>query len=544
MGKHIQGVVTLYFMLLMLGGCDMNRYPLTSFSEETFYSDEANIKLALNGIYRGEIFYNQVDYNISDWWSYSAIVLLDGVSDIGYDRRGFNNNIGKLTSGQINENNGFVELAYQRPYKRISACCRFLDGIDRSGIKGTEIDRMRAEARFIRAVQYFYLASYWHDVPLVKTVLSLDEANSVTKSSRKDVLEYAANELGEVSKILPRQKDLPSSELGRATAQAALAYLARTYLLLHDFEHAALACKQIIDWGDNVIDPDYQKLFYPSGKDSKEIIFAVQFVDDLAGNALPQHAYPIKNGGWCIVNPSSNLFEAYDFIDGTPFSYDDARFDKDNFGANRDPRLDYTIYYDGATFKGEEYICHPESNSSDKISAGTIQATQTGFLMRKYFDETWSGNIVSYGNSLPLARYADVLLMYLEAELQSGKTINQTLLDETINKVRGRKSVNMPPISETSPDKLMKIIQKERMIELAFEGWRLWDLYRWGIAKEKLNQPVYGSTFQVSDDNIIKKRNGVKDQWNRWYVNTRSFEDGQEVWPIPLAEKNINPNLR
>ena len=541
MKNRINKIGIILTASLMLSGCDMDRYPLTSFSEDTFYSDEANVKLALTGLYRGNITLG-VDYGAADWWAYSAVILLDGVSDIGYDRRGFNNDLGKLTSGQLQDNNGWVKSLYQSPYKRISACCRFLEGLDKIGGQSTEMQRMRAEARFIRALQYFYLGSYYHDVPLVKTVLTLDEANNVEKSTRKEVLEYAASELDEVSKVLPRQKDLQGSELGRATAQAALAYLARTYMILEDYPKAAQACKQIMDWGDNELEPDYQKLFYPSNRANKEFIFASQFVDDLAGTGLPQHVYPIKDGGWCLVNASNNLFEAYDFKDGTPFSYDDPQFNKVNFGANRDPRLDYTIYYDGATFKGTKYSCNPETTAADKIGPG--QTTQTGYLMRKYLDEGWSGDINAYGIAVPLARYADILLLYLEAKVKAGEVINQTLLDATINKVRGRESVNMPPITETNSADLMKIIQKERMIELAFEGWRLWDLYRWGIAEERLNMDIYGSPFYVSNQDLMKKKDGVRDPWDRWYVNTRSFVSGQEVWPIPLAEKNINPNLR
>ena len=56
-------------------------------------------------------------------------------------------------------------------------------------------------------------------------------------------------------------------------------------------------------------------------------------------------------------------------------------------------------------------------------------------------------------------------MMYLEAEMEAGTPITQTLLDQTINAVRGR--VGMPKITETNPDKLLKIIQKERMIEFA-----------------------------------------------------------------------------
>ena len=78
------------------------------------------------------------------------------------------------------------------------------------------------------------------------------------------------------------------------------------------------------------------------------------------------------------------------------------------------------------------------------------QTTQTGFMMRKYFDETFSGDLNSYGGNVPVIRYAEVLLSYLEAKLEAGEGITQALLDETINKVRGRASVQMPAITEVN----------------------------------------------------------------------------------------------
>lgn len=535
----IKKLLIVFAAVATLTSCELDRYPLTNFSEDTFFDKEENAKLALIGLYRGGITYG-VDYNVSDWWAYSAKILLDGVSDMGYDRRGFNNNLGQLTSGQVNENNLWVTNLYQKPYRRISACTRFIVGIDNMNSNNTEMERMKAEARFIRAVQYFYLASYYYDVPLIKTALTLEEANTVTKAPRAEVLQYAIDELTAVADILPHHKDLPASERGRATAQAALVYLARTHLVAKNYKEAAATCKKIIDWGENKLDADYQKLFYPGAINSPEHIYATQFVDDLAGHGLPQHAYPIKDGGWCLVNGSSTLFEAYDFLDGTPFSYDDPRFNKNNFGENRDPRLDYTLIYEGATFRGTVYNCNPESNAADKIGPG--QTTQTGYLLRKYFDESWNGDITQYGNNVPLARYADVLMMYLEAEMEAGTPITQTLLDQTINAVRGR--VGMLGITETNPDKLLKIIQKERMIEFAFEGLRLWDLSRWGITKERLNLDIYGSPFYISDQSLMKKKDGKRDPYDRWYVNKRDFKTGQERWPIPLSETNINPNLR
>ena len=79
MNKFINIIGIGAISLCMLGSCDMDRYPLTSFSEETFYNDEANLELALMGLYRGGITMG-VDYNVTDWWAYSATILLDGVS--------------------------------------------------------------------------------------------------------------------------------------------------------------------------------------------------------------------------------------------------------------------------------------------------------------------------------------------------------------------------------------------------------------------------------------------------------------------------------
>lgn len=519
--------------------CDMDRYPLTAFGEDDFFTSEENARLAIVGLYRGEIDFNTPEYSPSDWWGYAATILLDGITDMGYDRRGFNNDIGKLTSGGLLASNGNITRLYQRPYRRISSCNRFIANVDKVG-SSDAVSRMKAEARFIRACSYFYLVSYFHDVPLVTEPLTLEQANNVTKSSRAQVLDFVIKELEEIVDLLPRQKDLPGTELGRATAQAVLVFLARAYLLTENYTAAATACKKIIDWGDNSLHSNYQTLFYPAGKTSPEHIFATQHIDNEAGYALPQHAFPIKDGGWCLVNGTSILYEAYDFLDGTSFSYDDPRFDPDNLGKGRDPRLDYTLIYEGSIFRGTKYICNPESNSSDRFGAG--QVTQTGYLLRKYFDESWTGDLNKYGGMVPVARYADVLLMYLEAELEAGSAVTQSLLDQTINLVRAR--VNMPPITDTNLTTLRDKIRKERMIELAFEGHRLWDLFRWGIAEERLNMDMYGAPVYVVDQSKIKMKNGQPDPYMRWYANTRAFKTGQEVWPIPQAEQDINPNLR
>lgn len=324
--------------------------------------------------------------------------------------------------------------------------------------------------------------------------------------------------------------------------RATLAFLGRTLLAEKRYTEAAGTYEEIIGYGDNIIDPDYQSLFLPANENSAENIFSMQYLPELAGNAMPQHAFPVKDGGWCLINVAAGLFEAYEFTDGTPFSYESPLYDPANLGKNRDPRLDYTIYYDGAVFRNSVYSCHPDSDSSDKIASG--QTTQTGLMIRKYLDEGFSGNVNSYGGNVPVIRYAEILLSYLEAKLEAGEAITSELLNNTINKVRSRVSVNMPAITETNPDKLRPILRNERRVELGMEGIRYWDLLRWEIAHEVLNDNIFGAPYPGST-RVSPLPDGSVDEYGRWYVGKREFRKEQDYrWPVPQGEQNINPNLQ
>ncbi len=171
------------------------------------------------------------------------------------------------------------------------------------------------------------------------------------------------------------------------------------------------------------------------------------------------------------------------------------------------------------------------------------QTTQTGYGLKKYIDENYGGNLQSSGGDLPLIRYAEVLLGYLEAKVEAGDAIDQGLLDMTINQVRGRASVNLPPVTETNPGLLLPIVRHERRVELACEGIRYWDLLRWKTAETVLNANFYGAPFPGAKK--MKKLNNQTDPYSRWFVTTRKFRAAIDYqWPVPQAEVNINPNLQ
>ena len=544
--NRIKNTLTSFILISLILGIsscsdDLEQYPKNQFDKENFWTNEANATIGLAGVYRGNINYG-TQVNPSDWWTYCGLVFFEHATDNAFDRRGKNANQNRLTNGTLLANNAVIGTYWSGSYVRIAICNDFLENVGRVEMDEATKSRMIAEARFIRACQYFYLSQFWGSVPLVTSTLTPDEANTVTKNSKSEVVSFVINEFSEAANDLPRYKDMAASEFGRASKQAALAFLGRIYLSEKRYTDAAAAYKQIIDFGDNIIDPNYASIFNTTNETSAENIFSVQYYEGLAGNALTQHALPANKGGWHIVNPLESLASQYDFIDGTPFSYDDPRFNSHNMAENRDPRFAATLLYDGCVFGGNVYDCHPDHSSSVDQLTYSKQATRTGYGLRKFFDENFSGDLGSgYGGNLPIIRYAEVLLSYLEAELEAGKPITQELLNMTINKTRGRESVQMPAITETSPDLLRPMLRKERRIELALEGIRYWDLLRWGILGETMQGDFWGASFpDATNTGKVQDPTGH----NRWWVDNKAFRIGEdEVWPIPESETNINPGL-
>lgn len=548
--KSIIYLVTLGFLTLFLligtSSCDdkLDLNPNNAYSSGDFWTNETNAMLALTGVYRGG-----VDYWLSpwhtDWWTVPGTVLFELVSDNGYDRRGDNSYINVIASGELTANNAYIKMIWEHSYKRIAICNNFIENIGRVEMDELKIKQMEAEARFIRACQYFYMSQYWGSVPLVTKTLSDQEANIVTKASKQEIVQFVIDELAAAAEALPRYRDLTPNDVGRANKQTALAFLGRMYLAEKRFDEAASVFKEIIDYGDNAIDPDFTSLFNGTNESSSEILFAYQYIGNVYRNGLPQRTYPRSLGGYNFVNPYSSLADEYDWSDGTPFSYEDDRYNSEDMAANRDPRFGFTFYCDNGTFCNTTISFDPDDFESPDRITYTMQATRTGYGLRKFFDESFTGSIsTGYGADMPIIRYAEVLLSYLEAKLESGSIISQDLLDETINKIRGRASVNMPPITEKDPAKLREILRKERRIEMAFEGIRYWDLLRWGIAGEVLQGDFWGAPFPNSTTYSTSTKKIDPEGYSRWYVTSKAFRVGQdETWPIPESESNINPRL-
>ena len=538
--NYISGLLVFSFIAI---SCSLDRDPLEKFAEGTFYSSASNTDLALTSLYRGNIT-NGLEFAPSDWWSYQGMIMMEHLSDNAFDRRGMNNPLSRISNGTLDANNGVINNYWKASYTRIGYCNRFLTGMETQPDNAAN-RTMIAEARFLRAAMYFYMASFFKDVPLVEKNLTGEEANNVDKTPQSEILSWCVKELRAAADNLPSFAKISAADNGRANKQAALAFLGRTYMLMKDWSNAAKTYKEIIDLGENQLHARYSELFYPStGANTKENIFFIQYKKDIFGCGLPQHGLSAKDGGWSLINPAAELFEAYEFTNGTPFSYDNPLHNYKEPGKNRDPRLDYTIYYPGATFKGTTYVLSPDLTGKKNLGYSE-EASRTGFMMRKYFEETQPiDNLQSYAAVTPIVRYAEVLLSYAECVNELDQ-MTQAIMNETVNKVRGRSSVNMPAKTAQSQGANREIIRNERRVELAMEGIRYWDLMRWGIAHENLAKEIWG--VQCVDAKTYEQKSRKVDPTGkkRWFVAERKFRNPQDYkWPVPQSEQNINPKLR
>jgi hypothetical protein len=179
---------------------------------------------------------------------------------------------------------------------------------------------------------------------------------------------------------------------------------------------------------------------------------------------------------------------------------------------NRDPRMKLSVYVPGDRWKySANGLFDPAKDGNNK----------TGFLLKKYLDTTRApaGYATQSDQDFVLLRFADVLLMYAEAQNEVGGPDESVY--SAVNAVRARPGINLPPLpAGLSKDQMRQRIRNERRIELAFEGLRFLDLKRWKIADVVLPQ--------------IINPGGV----------ARKFEQKHYLWPFPLSEIDINKDLQ
>jgi starch-binding outer membrane protein, SusD/RagB family len=522
------------FIILLLAGffsCEEVDQPMTrEFTETSFWKTEQDALDALAACYDNMF---NADYFFSD----------EALSDNAYLRSDGYGGVSLIASGSYDARTGRVGGEWSYHYSGIRKCNLLLENIDKiTTLDETKKNRIKAEARFIRAYAHFQLATMYGDVPLVTKVLTLSESKTITRTPNADVIAFVLSELEGIQPDLP--VSYPTEERGRITRAAAIGIHARVNLFESNWQAVVDDCEKLITTTANgtfALYPDYQDLFTVAAEYNSEIILDLQYGGSrLQGTQrlfLPQTVGKLRS----TLVPTQSLVDNYIMLNGKPISDPTSGYDKDDPFTDRDPRFEATILHHGSQitdFSGVTQTILTEPGSDPLTNTIEDQgASATGYYFQKYYDRT----AVDYnsGVNLIMLRYADVLLMYAEAKNELNQ-MNATIWDQTMRAVRERAGFTEASALDFNAsfdqNALRQIIRSERRAELAFEGLRVFDIRRWEIADEVLNEPVKG--IRVESGQFSRDAEGYI------IVESRKFQAPKHyLWPVPQYEVDQNPSL-
>ncbi len=475
-----------------------------------------------------------------------------------------------LETGAINNyiNGGWsaanpYSRTWTKCYTAIADVCMYMEKIDQTDITDwqynsnypnwvQQMELFPYELRFLRAYFYFELFRAYGDVPLVTTTLTNAQANTIERTPADQVVKFIVEELDDIAPYLPVSYITEvGSEIGRATRIAAFALKARTLLYAASplynpsgdrtkWEKAAEACKYILDnaetWGLKL--SPYASLWGHEAFFNPELIFGLGRGET---NSFEMANYPIG-----VENGASGNCPTQSFVD--QYEYQD---NGETFGARHpgsidlrssdpyeglDPRFALTVVKNGDMWP---------SNGSQKKAIETFVggfnaspkygATPTGYYLKKYVDGscvTTADNQTTRRHTWILFRLGEFYLDYAEAVFNATGSANDATFgmtaNEAVNVLRKRSDIQMPEFTEDG-EAWVERYERERLVELAFENHRFWDVRRWKKADK------YFRNIQVASisSSLQLTRSTVTRQWDDKYY----------FYPIPQTELKKNQNL-
>jgi len=482
-------------LMLALGCKDLNLGPKDQVSDASFWKSPDQFKLAANDFYFALLGPDE---------GHERHTYIDLNSDIA---------TGSGSSAMSSVSNGsFLPQAnsdrWTDSYAGIRATNYLLAKATQSGL-GSQIDRWVGEALFFRAYNYWNLVKKYGGVPLITTVLDVNSPEVYApRATQQEIIDFIIADLDAAVPKLLKQSQLAPEEMGRVTQGAALALKARaalyqgTWLRYHNegsptamITASINAAEQLIAsnqydlYRDHGTDSAYKFLFILQGDDSKEVILARRYY---AGRATHNWTREL----WFnYMIPTKKLADMYLCKDGLPITISPQFQGYDSLAStefqNRDPRMAMTFIVPGTDVYQETGFqpIFPGFSGSN--------ATRTGYMLRKFLDETSDAAHFVGQYDFKEFRYGEVLLNLAEALFERDGVISDADLDRTIGELRRR--VGMPTLTNgvvsANGLNMLTEIRRERTVELAFEGFRRDDLRRWKTAETELPQALRGVKF-------------------------------------------------
>ena len=577
----LKNIMTAALVCLTFTACSddfLENKPQGPLSEGNMNDPQA-VDLLVSGAY-ATFGCRYADSNDPHWypvtnWSYGEVRADNAYKGGGGETDAWE--IHDMETAKIQPNNGFLDGKWFNVYCGISRCnsaIRALNKVDENLIPEKNI--RIAEVKVIRSHWYFELVRLFNRIPYMDINLPENEYQSVRNDefTREQHLARIAGELLEAAEVLPEAQ----TEIGRVNRRIALAYAAKVKLYQayeQDPQTNAVINinKSLLQEVVNLIDQvqgydllaDFQQLDLLEYENGPESVFAIQFSKDdgssgvgrinwsMLLNSMTGPGCPWQGDGFFL--PSQDLINAYQTDEnGLPLfdyqnrpDYGNVVFDSNggytlgNVDGNVDPRLDFVIGRPTIRYKTySERPCGLWVRNRDTYGYNN---TKRFWLSPESPDATqgwpWGASALNW----QLIRYADLLLYKAEALIEiggSGLEEARTL----INRVRTRAmnsdyvkdfydqtkdaanyKIGLYPASVWNQDYARQALRTEMRLEKAMEGERFFDLVRWGIAKETMN-----NYFAAEKDNRI-------------YYQNASFETGEEYFPVPVAQYNFSGGI-
>ncbi len=411
--------------------------------------------------------------------------------------------------------------------------------------------QFRAQARFLRAWYHFEAKRIFNQAPyLDEKTYNPEDPNSTKVANDKNIWPQIEADLKFAYDNLPERQTQP----GRATKWAAAATLAKAQMYQKKWTDAKTLLTAIVASNRYRLMERFHDNFRAAMNNNAESVLEVQnSVNDGAGggengNNGATLNYPYAGPTTCcgFFQPSQNLVNVFKTdADGLPLfnTFNDADVTSDQgiessqpftpFGGNLDPRLDWTVgrrsipFLDWNSMPGKSWI-------RDQGNGGPYVSKKHLFYRSDVGTNTFANNSRLNANNTRLIRYAHVLLMLAECEIESGNLEPARTL---VNQIRQRAAnplgfVKNPDGTDaaryvigsytstwTDAALARQAFQFETRLELALEGHRFFDLVRWGIAEPVLN------AYMLREARL------------RAYFTGAKFTKGKhEYYPIPLLE--------
>jgi hypothetical protein len=415
--------------LLVMQSCNkiLDTKPSDFLTPSQYYQTASQLNIALNGVYDD---LGSQDLYGQSWWN-----QINGGTDIEYWRN--NTAVPTTTSPRIyneNSSDSFVTGAWNRIYEGINRANSLLDAIDASPVAAATKVPIKAQAQFLRGYYYFLLVSNWGGVPLRLHATSSVADASMPRASIQQVYDQVLSDMMTAEAVLPTSAQWGPTGSGRVSKTAAEGILARVCLTMagiplkdaSKYQTAKDWAQKVISSGQHGLNPDYRQIFINQEQDMydpKESMWEVEFTLDPT-NAHQEYsslgyANGVKNNDMISGFASGDLGvtrKLYDLANAIP----------------NDLRRDWNTAAYNLSGTSPNVVKVPITSTSNF----NLWARYPGKWRREY-ELILPRNKTLAGTNFPIIRYADVLLMFAEAENEINSTPTFAAYN-AINQVRER----------------------------------------------------------------------------------------------------------